>query len=418
MSSAVIPEGVAYIGERAFAGCSALTAFSLPASVKDMPANAFPPNTNLEKLEVAPGNPLYCTEKNILYSEDKSILYKAAAKGVADMLTIPSGVKTIEKEAFAECSSLSMVGIAEGGTEIKDGAFKNCSSLMLITIPSSMKTIASNAFVGVSKNCQYVFLGDVPDGIEHSSLGWSEYVKYPEEYADAWRKALALSRGATGVDSRPNVIVSARMEGAHTMRVSYTVQSCKKVVKTRAVAFVDGVRSFTNILPVKGTGVPNGTAVAANTEHSFTWNVGNGLSGDLAKIAVEILVEEAELLPQKLMTIPGTTKNAKEMVITWNPLSEAQAFNALLWCCADEDEAVKVKDGVVTINGIQVASGMNIDRSNSSVTALLNYLYGKMGYKVLAGADLEYAKAATRLELANSGLGQVSVKVAETATKE
>ena len=53
--------------------------------------------------------------------------------------------------------------------------------------------------------------------------------------------------------------------------------------------------------------------------------------------------------------------------------------------------------------------------SGASVSTLLNYLYGKMGYKVLSGEDYTYAKAATRLDLAKEGLGQVSVKIAETA---
>lgn len=57
---------------------------------------------------------------------------------------------------------------------------------------------------------------------------------------------------------------------------------------------------------------------------------------------------------------------------------------------------------------------------HKKATALLNYLYGKMGYKVLAGEDLEYAEQATRLDFADAvdyetsqALRQVSVKIEE-----
>lgn len=222
------------------------------------------------------------------------------------------------------------------------------------------------------------------------------------------------------------------------MKVTYSVKSEKEKVKVRTVAFKDGVRSFANVVPVKsGTDVPNGAEVTANEEHTFVWNISEDWDIDLAKVAVEILVEEGVLLPQELITIPGAPMNRADMTITRNTISEAQAFDALLWCYAEEIASgvstLTLSSGVVKIGTKVVAAGNKVATDeyrigwvkpgetnttytySASATTLLNYLYGKMGYKVLSGEDYTYAKAATRLDLAKEGLGQVSVKIAETA---
>ncbi len=203
-----------------------------------------------------------------------------------------------------------------------------------------------------------------------------------------------------------------------TMKVTYKVNSLFSRAKVRAVAWKDGVRSFANIVPVKTAAegsqeaVPNGEAVTTGVEHTFIWQVSDDWSIDLAKVAVEVLAEEAGLLPQDLVTIPATETHAK-MTFTVNTPTTAQLFNALVWYYADGDSALTVSNGVVRINGTQVVSGSSLSTSTTNATALLNYLYGKLGYKVLSGSDLSYAKAMTRLSLSNSGLTQLSVKISE-----
>jgi hypothetical protein len=146
--------------------------------------------------------------------------------------------------------------------------------------------------------------------------------------------------------------------------------------------------------------------------HTFVWNVPSDWEEELAKVAMEILVQEGELLPQELITIP-TTSTHKAMTITRNTLSTSQTFNALLWCIIEGDSALTLNNGVVKVNGTQVANGTSLSSYSNQITVLLNYLYGRMGYKVLTGADLTYAEAATRLDLSTSGLTQVAVKIEE-----
>ena len=64
---------------------------------------------------------------------------------VADTITIPTGVKTIEEEAFFGDTSLDEVILPEGMTTIESKAFAD-SSLSSINLPSTLTTIASDAF--------------------------------------------------------------------------------------------------------------------------------------------------------------------------------------------------------------------------------------------------------------------------------
>ena len=54
---------------------------------------------------------------------------------------IPSSVREIGDDAFADCSQLKTVVLSEGLRTIGYGAFRNCSSLKKITLPESLEKI-------------------------------------------------------------------------------------------------------------------------------------------------------------------------------------------------------------------------------------------------------------------------------------
>lgn len=284
--------------------------------------------------------------------------------------------------------------------------------------------IEDNAFKGCSSLTVMQFQGPPPEGI--SSLDF-DICLFPQEYGAAWEKVLGSERTTVSdviVSNQAKVEVHAEMPTPKTMKVSYTVTSDLPSVKVRAVAFKDGVRSFANIVPVRtGEGVPRGESVETNVEHTFVWEVASDWATDLDKVAVEILVQGDTLLPQEQITIPATETH-KAMTITRNVLKEPWLFDALVWCFAEGDEQLQIKDGRVSVGGVDIAFEDKLPTdtewdgaTNSGATALLNYLYGKMGYKVLAGEDLAYAESATRLDFAdengNTPLRQVSVKIDE-----
>ncbi len=65
---------------------------------------------------------------------------------LASVLTIPSGTKVIEEEAFYCDKSLDEVVLPEGIEEIGPRAFAN-SSLKKINLPSTLKKIAYDSFI-------------------------------------------------------------------------------------------------------------------------------------------------------------------------------------------------------------------------------------------------------------------------------
>ena len=106
-----IPDGVTYIGNNAFRGCSNLTTISIPDGVTSIGERAF----------------LYCTSLNTV--------------------SIPDSVTFIGYDAFSYCTSLNTVSIPDGVTSIGNNAFSYCTSLNTISIPDSVTSIGERAFL-------------------------------------------------------------------------------------------------------------------------------------------------------------------------------------------------------------------------------------------------------------------------------
>lgn len=97
----------------------------------------------------------------------------------------------------------------------------------------------------------------------------------------------------------PTVVIhSAEMRpGTTYMDINFRVNDTDdETVKVRALAFIDGVRSFANVLKlqtlVEGTEVLLGDEVPANTDHTLTWDVGADWNIDLGEVKVEIMARD------------------------------------------------------------------------------------------------------------------------------
>ena len=118
----------------------------------------------------------------------------------------------------------------------------------------------------------------------------------------------------------------------------------------------------------------------------------------------EILAVEDGILPLELTTIPANGTN-RAMELSWNLLTEAQVFDALLWLYADKTEGLTLTDGVLKNGSTQLANGSSISTSNA-----LQYSFSKMGFSMLTGNSLTYANELSRLGLSPSGIRQYAYR--------
>ena len=122
-----LPEGLSYIGARAFCDSPKLNEVKIPSTVTKIKDSAFSGCTGLTKIELPPQ----------LEEVGYSSFY--GCSGLTE-ITIPSSVKTIRSGAFEGCTSLESVTLSEGIREIGTEAFKR-TNLKSLNIPKSVKKL-------------------------------------------------------------------------------------------------------------------------------------------------------------------------------------------------------------------------------------------------------------------------------------
>lgn len=98
----------------------------------------------LKTISVDADNTVYSSYDGILYSKDITTLVRIPTN-YSDSITIQSGVVTIGRNAAYNCKSQSPVSIPSGVTTIENNAFAY-SSIKGLILPLSLRTIGNNAF--------------------------------------------------------------------------------------------------------------------------------------------------------------------------------------------------------------------------------------------------------------------------------
>lgn len=147
-------EGLESIGPYAFDGCVMLERLALPASVKSLQCDNVTyiealKGSSIKSLQIAPGNPYFAEENNVLFNKDKTTLLYYPEKAVSsyDQYTIPEGVTAILNQAFFSNLTLEEVILPAHVTTLGSKIFSSSRKLKKATIQgdvSSMKGMFGN----------------------------------------------------------------------------------------------------------------------------------------------------------------------------------------------------------------------------------------------------------------------------------
>ena len=162
-----LPDGLSRIGTYAFAGCSNLASVNIPSSVEIIDRNAF----------------MDCTKMTVLM--------------------LSEGIRTIGQCAFERCVSLADLRLPNTLLNLEHHAFYMCESLTYVTIPGYLRTIGS----GVFAYCSSLLRVDVNAAVTMPS--WSFYgcdklqiVTIRGESVDP--ESLKISTPPQGIDKEEN----------------------------------------------------------------------------------------------------------------------------------------------------------------------------------------------------------------------
>ena len=426
LEAITIPTGIASIGEYFLYGCKKLKTLTIPESVKWLGIYSISGCSSLETI-VFLGGDMHLSQSAISGCSSLRVLHMPGIVYESQTAGIP--------ENFASgCSVLEELTLPTNIVTVKRGAFSGCYKLKRVIIPATVKETEESSFGGFSGEVE--FLGAPPLGVEGSGLLNASRVLYPRSEGAKWRSMYKVAKiGGYVNPNKPVVTVvssKVREDNPTVLDVVYKVASTKPTVKVRALAFEDGVRSFAKVTRpetfIEGTAVNLGDEIAPNVEHKLSWQVSSDFKTDLAKMKFEILAVEDDILPLEFISIPANGAN-KKMQLSWNLLTEAQVFDALLWLYADGDDGLLLEEGVlkrasdryVLSEGVVLASDFEGQMTSSMYisghlvtivpggryyASAVAYVISKMGFSVLSGEELAYANEMTRLGLNPDGIRQ------------
>ena len=149
-----IPNGCEYVGAHAFRDCKSAISLYIPSSVKYIGDRAFKGCINLGysqfKLNNQPNSPNVIGD--VIINEGVEFMGEQVFYGCSGLLsiTLPDSLQTIGPRAFYRCEMLESLTIGSGLKEIPAYSFYNCSALKEVTVPGNVRNIGAYAFRGCS----------------------------------------------------------------------------------------------------------------------------------------------------------------------------------------------------------------------------------------------------------------------------
>lgn len=125
-----------------------LTSIRIPACVKNIVPSALNYNESLTVVEVDPGNTVYASRDNVIYSKDfkELCLYPGALP--QNEFTVPAGVTSIGSSAFCSANNLTKVTLSDECETLGADAFSSSKNLKEVVFKGNLTTVGDEAFQG------------------------------------------------------------------------------------------------------------------------------------------------------------------------------------------------------------------------------------------------------------------------------
>lgn len=191
--SVVVPEGTQAIAPGAFIGCAEVVDVTLPGTLTVVGECAFYGNSNLGKLALTGTAFSDLTIDKYAFAKCTSLKTVELSAGsrlavISDYafsecafeeFTLPKTLTTVGVGAFQSCSTLESVVFAEGGKTLEFGtdAFKNCSSLANVYIPANVSKLPG-VFSGCAALESVEVAEDSPYFATHEGVLYDKDVTY------------------------------------------------------------------------------------------------------------------------------------------------------------------------------------------------------------------------------------------------
>lgn len=129
----ILPEAIRYIGKRVFRNCLKLKSASILSNIECLPEEAFLGCERLTAIEL-PHTVKIISNRAFAFCEK------------LQRIALPPNVKSLGEMTFLGCTSLNMIRLNVGLASIRQGAFLNCTSLKEIHIPSTVTLFGKHLF--------------------------------------------------------------------------------------------------------------------------------------------------------------------------------------------------------------------------------------------------------------------------------
>ena len=145
ITAVTIPGTIATIGPRTFANMTGLTTVTLQEGVKSIEAGAFEGCAKLAKV-VIPAS--VTTIEDGAFGDCGNVIFEVAAGNPSYIADAAGGLLTADGTRLIAAPGVAAYTVPEGVREIADHAFAGRPALKTITLPATLETVGELAFVG------------------------------------------------------------------------------------------------------------------------------------------------------------------------------------------------------------------------------------------------------------------------------